>query len=81
MTQVRPGGYDRVLSWLAGNSPATVNQACCALGITRSRALLVLRSAERAGDVSYARTAHARGGYPRLWSVTRPAARTGRTVS
>ena len=38
------------MAWLAANSPATVNQVCRASGVTRNRALLILRAAADNGD-------------------------------
>lgn len=61
----KPGGYDRVMVWLAGHSPATVSGICHALGVTRSRALLILRVAERNGDVSRTQKP-----YPNQWTRT-----------
>lgn len=66
-----PGGYDRVLAWLAANSPATVSDICAVLGVTRSRALLVLRAAKRNGDVQDVPFSSCQL-YPVQWSVTRP---------
>ena len=47
----KPGRYQEILDWLAGHSPATVNDIGYALGLTRSRVLLVLRTARSNGDV------------------------------
>lgn len=64
----RPGGYDRMLAWLALHPRATVSEICQALDVTRDRALLVLRAARRAGDVRG--EPHGPGRlYPVRWSV------------
>lgn len=44
--------YDRVLAWLAGHSPATLNEIAAGTGVTRDRALACLRVAERRGDAT-----------------------------
>jgi len=68
MNEQKPGGYDRVLAWLATHSPAEVRDLSAALDITRDRALLVLRTAERNGDAR--REPHAPGQrYPVQWSA------------
>ena len=66
----KPGRYDQIMTWLAENSPATVDDIGRVLGLTRSRVLLVLRAAKLNGDVK-GEPASSRRLYPVQWSVTR----------
>jgi hypothetical protein len=69
----RPGKYGEITAWLAANSPATVNQVCTALGVTRSRALLVLRAAAENGDARKEWHDWPRRRYPLKWRSLPPA--------
>jgi hypothetical protein len=64
-----PGNYGTVIGYLREHAPAAIDQISKANGLTRSRVLLILRTAELNGDVvrePYSATEH----YPWQWSAT-----------
>jgi hypothetical protein len=65
-TPDKPGNYDRVMTWLAENSPATIDGTGRVLGLTRSRVLLIFRSARLNGDVRCEPFSHSQR-YPLQW--------------